>query len=140
MEGKDQYKDKLNPTQWRVAFENGTEQPFTGEYHDNKAEGVYYSVAAEVPLFSSKDKFDSGTGWPSFSKVIEGSDVKEITDSTHGMTRTEVRSTTDDIHLGHVFNDGPKNAGGQRYCINSASLKFVAKDQLSAEDKAKYGF
>ena len=112
MEGKEQYRAKLNPEQWRVAFENGTEMPGSGEYVNNKKEGVYYSVAAEAPLFSSKDKFESGTGWPSFTKVIPGSNVKEITDVTHGMSRTEVRSGDDDIHLGHVFNDGPKNAGG----------------------------
>ena len=140
MEGKEQYRAKLTPTQWRVAMENGTEQPGSGEYVNNKEDGVYYSIAAGAPLFSSQDKFDSGTGLPSFSKVIVDSNVKEITDSTHGMQRTEVRSGDDDIHLGHVFNDWPSNKGGMRYCINSASLKFVPKDDLSKEDQIKYGF
>ena len=143
MEGKEQYRAKLTDEQWRVAFENDTEQAGSGEYLNNKAEGVYYSVAAEAPLFSSKDKFDSGTGWPSFTKVIDGANVKEITDdSIEGMTRTEVRSGDDDIHLGHVFNDGPKKADapGCRYCVNSAALKFVPKEELSAEDKVKFGF
>ena len=121
MEGKDQYKDKLNPTQWRVAFENGTEQPFTGEYHDNKAEGVYYSVAAEVPLFSSKDKFDSGTGWPSFTQPIKENAIQYIKDVSFGMVRVEVTCNGCDAHLGHVFPDGPEPSG-LRYCINSESL------------------
>merc|ERR1712166_510589 len=114
MEGKEQYKAKLTNEQWRVAMENGTEQPGSGEYVNNKAEGIYLSVAAEKPLFSSKDKFDSGTGWPSFSKTVVGSNVNEITDLSHGMSRTEVRSgaNDDDIHLGHVFNDGPPADGG----------------------------
>jgi methionine-R-sulfoxide reductase len=110
-------------------MENGTEAAHSGEYANTKAEGVYFSIASGSPLFSSKDKFDSGTGWPSFRKVIEGSNVMEITDSSHGMTRTEVRSGDDDIHLGHLF----KEWGGNRYCINSASLKFVKKEDLTQE-------
>ena len=105
---KEQYRAKLTPMQWKVAFESGTEPPFTGAYYDNKEEGIYYSVASGAPLFSSKDKFDSGTGWPSFTKPLQDAQVKEITDKSHGMTRTEVKSATDDVHLGHVFNDGPK--------------------------------
>ena len=132
---KEQYRDKLTAMQWRVAFENGTEPPFKNEYYMNKAEGLYVSIAAGVPLFSSKNKYDSGSGWPAFTKPVEGAEIQEIKDTTHGMVRTEVRSQVDDVHLGHVFDDGPRNEGGLRYCINSASLRFIPKDELTEEQK-----
>ena len=137
---KESYRDVLTPMQFKVAFEHGTEPPFQNEFHNSKKEGIYVSIASEEVLFSSKDKFDSGTGWPSFSKPIDGAPVKETTDNKHGMSRTEVSCSTDTIHLGHVFNDGPKAGGGNRYCINSASLKFIEKGDMTSEDKAKYGF
>ena len=140
MDSKEHYRAKLTPQQWKVAFENGTEPPFQNEFYNNKQEGAYFSVASGAPLFSSKDKFDSGTGWPSFTRPVDGAKVTEIVDKTHGMTRTEVRSGTDDIHLGHVFDDGPSAKGGKRYCINSASLKFVKKDDLTDDEKKIFGF
>lgn len=136
----EQYRSTLTPMQFRVAFEHGTEPPFNNDYYNSKAEGIYKSIASGVPLFSSKDKFDSGTGWPSFTKPIEGAPVKETTDGSHGMRRTEVSCSKDTVHLGHKFDDGPSDKGGCRYCINSASLLFVPKEELSAEDKAKFGF
>ena len=137
---KEQFRSKLTPMQFRVAFEHGTEPPFQNEFFDSKAEGIYKSVASGDVLFSSKDKFDSGTGWPSFTKPLSGANIKETTDSSFGMVRTEVSCSTDHVHLGHVFNDGPRDKGGLRYCINSASLTFVPKNELSAEEKEKYGF
>ena len=129
----EQYRDKLNAMQWKVAFEHGTEPPFHNEFHNKKDEGIYLSIASEVPLFSSKDKFDSGSGWPSFTKPLPGAPVKETKDTTHGMVRTEVSCDKDSVHLGHVFDDGPRKDGGLRYCINSASLKFVPKSELTEE-------
>lgn len=123
-----------------MAFEHGTEPPFRNAYYDEKRDGIYKSIASGEVLFSSKDKFDSGTGWPSFTKPINGAPVKETTDSTLGMIRTEVSCSADAVHLGHKFDDGPKAQGGCRYCINSASLKFVPVDQMSAEEKQQYGF
>ena len=117
----------LSPLQFQVAFEHGTEPPFQNEFFDHKEEGIYLSIASEEPLFSSKDKFDSGTGWPSFSRPLEGAPVKETVDRGFGMVRTEVSCETDQVHLGHVFEDGPTEEGGLRYCINSASLKFLPK-------------
>jgi peptide-methionine (R)-S-oxide reductase len=129
---------KLTPEQFRVTQHSGTERPFTGQYWDSKEEGVYVDVVSGKALFSSLDKFDSGCGWPSFSKPIEGGEIKELHDETHGMVRTEVRSSTADSHLGHVFDDGPTEMGGLRYCINSASLRFVPVKDLEKEGLGQY--
>ncbi|WP_394689225.1 peptide-methionine (R)-S-oxide reductase MsrB [Hoeflea sp.] len=128
----------LTPEQFRVTQQNGTERPFTGEYNDNKAVGIYVDIVSGEPLFASSDKFDSGCGWPSFTKPIEPANVAELRDSSHGMIRTEVRSKHGDSHLGHVFPDGPKDRGGLRYCINSASLRFIAKADMEAEGYGDY--
>lgn len=128
----------LSPEQYRVTQEDGTERAFTGEYHDNKEPGLYVDVVSGEPLFASTDKFDSGTGWPSFTKPVETEHVVENRDTSLGMTRTEVRSTHGDSHLGHVFPDGPREAGGMRYCINSASLRFIHRDELEAEGYGEY--
>ena len=125
------YKAKLTPEQFHVAYESGTEPPFKNAYFDNHDKGIYVSVAAGTPLFSSADKFDSGTGWPSFSKTLVNAPVVEIKDQSRGMSRTEVKCKTDHIHLGHVFNDGPKSLGGKRYCMNSTALKFIPFDKLT---------
>ena len=130
--------EQLDPLQYHVTQENGTERPFNNAYWDNHAKGIYVDVTTGEPLFSSVDKFDSGTGWPSFSKPIEGTDVVEKTDSSLLMKRTEVRSGSGDAHLGHVFDDGPKDKGGMRYCINSASLRFIPKDDLEKEGYGEY--
>ena len=127
----------MSPLQFSVAFEHGTEPPFSNKYHDEKREGIYKSVVLGEPLFSSKDKFDSGTGWPSFTKPIEGAPIKETHDYQFGMVRTEVSCITDCIHLGHVFDDGPT---GSRYCINSASLTFVAVGEMTEQEKEEFGF
>lgn len=124
-------RDKLNPMQYRVACECGTEPPFNNEYWDNKQEGIYVDIISGKPLFASVHKFDSGTGWPSFWQSVDASEVVEVTDTTHGMVRTEVRSKTGDAHLGHVFPDGPEPTG-LRYCINSASLKFIPKEVMES--------
>jgi peptide-methionine (R)-S-oxide reductase len=129
---------KLTPEQFRVTQQSGTERPFTGEYNDNKATGIYVDVVSGEPLFASSDKFDSGCGWPSFTKPIEQAHVTEIRDSTLGMVRTEVRSRDGDSHLGHVFPDGPQDRGGLRYCINSASLRFIAKADMMDEGYGDY--
>ena len=110
------------------------------KYYENTQEGIYTSIASGEHLFSSKDKFDSGTGWPSFTKPLKDAPVKETTDYTAGMLRTEVSCSTDTVHLGHVFGDGPSAEGGKRYCINSASMLFIPKKELSEDDKIKYGF
>jgi peptide-methionine (R)-S-oxide reductase len=128
----------LSPEQYRVTQESGTERPWTGELLDNNSPGIYVDVVSGEPLFASSDKFDAGCGWPSFSKPIEAVNVKELTDDTHGMVRTEVRSTHGDSHLGHVFTDGPEAQGGLRYCINSASLKFIHRDDMAAEGYQDY--
>ncbi len=129
---------RLTPEQYRVTQENGTEYPGTGEYEHNKEPGIYVDVVSGEPLFASSDKFDSGCGWPSFTKPIEPAHINELTDESHGMIRTEVRSIHGDSHLGHVFNDGPRDRGGLRYCINSASLRFVHRDDMEAEGYADY--
>src|ERR1700742_2937168 len=120
--GKDpKVVSRLTPEQFRVTQQSGTERPGTGEHLHNKKAGIYVDIVSGEPLFASSDKFESGCGWPSFTKPIEPAHVKELRDSTHGMIRTEVRSAHGDSHLGHVFNDGPRDRGGLRYCINSAS-------------------
>jgi peptide-methionine (R)-S-oxide reductase len=130
--------DALEPEQYHVTQENGTEQPFTGEYWANKEPGIYVDVVSGEPLFASVDKFDSGTGWPSFTKPIDTDNVVEQHDRSHFMDRIEVRSAHGDSHLGHVFPDGPDQAGGLRYCINSASLRFILRDNLQAEGYGQY--
>ncbi|PHR19607.1 MAG: peptide-methionine (R)-S-oxide reductase [Hoeflea sp.] len=129
---------KLTPEQFRVTQQSGTERPFTGEYNDNKAVGIYVDIVSGEPLFASSDKFDSGCGWPSFTKPIEPAHVTEIRDASLGMIRTEVRSRDGDSHLGHVFPDGPQDRGGLRYCINSASLRFIAKADMMDEGYGDY--
>ena len=128
----------LTPEQFQVTQHAGTERPWTGEYVDNKDEGIYVDIVSGEPLFASSDKYESGCGWPSFTKPIEPAHVNEISDRTHGMVRTEVRSTHGDSHLGHVFNDGPVDQGGLRYCINSASLRFVPREAMEAEGYGAY--
>jgi peptide-methionine (R)-S-oxide reductase len=130
--------DALSPEQYRVTQKNGTERPFTGEYWDNKEPGIYVDVVSGEPLFASLHKFDSGTGWPSFTKPIDEANILEKRDFSHLMIRTEVRSAHGDSHLGHVFPDGPRADGGLRYCINSASLRFIHLDDLEAAGYAEY--
>ncbi|MCK0137991.1 peptide-methionine (R)-S-oxide reductase MsrB [Aliiroseovarius sp. F47248L] len=129
---------KLSPEQYRVTQENGTERPGSGEYLGNKEPGIYVDIVSGEPLFASSDKYESGCGWPSFTKPIETAHIKELQDATLGMVRTEVRSTHGDSHLGHVFPDGPTDRGGLRYCINSASLRFVHRDAMEAEGYGAY--
>jgi peptide-methionine (R)-S-oxide reductase len=129
---------RLSPAQYRVTQQNGTEAPGTGEYLDNKEPGIYVDIVSGEPLFASSDKFDSGTGWPSFTKPIEPANVNELRDTAHGMIHTEVRSAHGDSHLGHVFPDGPKDRGGLRYCINSASLRCIPRDDMEAEGYGAY--
>lgn len=129
---------RLNPEQYRVTQQSGTERPWTGQYLDNKQPGIYVDVVSGEPLFASADKYESGCGWPSFTKPIEPANVAELRDTTLGMVRVEVRSKFGDSHLGHVFPDGPRDRGGLRYCINSASLRFVHRDDMEAEGYADY--
>jgi len=129
---------KLTPEQYRVTQQSGTEPPGTGEYLDNKEPGIYVDIVSGEPLFASSDKFESGCGWPSFTKPIEPVNINELHDHSHGTVRTEVRSTHADSHLGHVFDDGPADRGGLRYCINSASLRFVHRDDMVAEGYGAY--
>ena len=129
---------RLTPEQFRVTQQNGTERAFTGEYDEHFEPGIYVDIVSGEPLFSSSAKFNSGCGWPSFSKPIVEANVNELRDNTHGMIRTEVRSAHGDSHLGHVFPDGPREMGGLRYCINSASLRFVPKDEMVAEGYGDY--
>ena len=129
---------RLSREQFRVTQQSGTERPGTGEYLDNHEPGIYVDIVSGEPLFASTDKFESGCGWPSFTRPIEPAHVQELSDATHGMVRTEVRSAHGDSHLGHVFEDGPQDRGGLRYCINSASLRFVHKDAMEAEGYGQY--
>ena len=129
---------KLTREQYRVTQQSGTEAPGSGELLDNHEPGIYVDIVSGEPLFASADKFESGCGWPSFTKPIEPAHVNELKDASHGMIRTEVRSTHGDSHLGHVFNDGPRDRGGLRYCINSASLRFVPRDDMAAEGYGQY--
>ena len=128
----------LTPEEYYVTQESGTERPGTGKYLDNKQPGIYVDIVSGEPLFASADKFDSHCGWPSFTKPIEPAHVEEIRDTSHGMVRIEVRSAHGDSHLGHVFDDGPRDRGGLRYCINSASLRFVHRDDMEAEGYGAY--
>jgi len=130
----EELKRQLSPLQFKVTQKDGTEPPFQNEFNDNKKEGLYVDIVSGEPLFSSRDKFDSGTGWPSFVKPIQEGAVTEKEDRTLFLrARTEVRSKIADSHLGHVFPDGPKDKGGLRYCMNSASLKFIPKENLIEE-------
>jgi peptide-methionine (R)-S-oxide reductase len=129
---------RLTPEQYRVTQQSATEAPGTGEYLDNHEPGIYVDIVSGEPLFASSDKFESGCGWPSFVKPIEPANVKELRDTAYGMVRTEVRSKHGDSHLGHVFPDGPRDRGGLRYCINSASLRFVRRDDMVAEGYGAY--
>ncbi|MBO0600270.1 peptide-methionine (R)-S-oxide reductase MsrB [Sporosarcina sp. E16_3] len=133
----EELKKKLTEIQYYVTQENGTEPPFRNEFDSHYEDGIYVDIISGKPLFSSKDKYDAGCGWPSFTKPIESVEVVEKTDRTHGMKRVEVRSKTADSHLGHVFPDGP-GENGLRYCINSAALRFVAVDQLEKEGFREY--
>ena len=128
----------LSDEQFWVTQQNGTERPGSGKLLRNKAAGIYVDIVSGEPLFASSDKYESGCGWPSFTKPIEASHITEISDDSHGMVRTEVRSTHGDSHLGHVFPDGPIDRGGLRYCINSAALRFVAKADMVAEGYGAY--
>ncbi|MEN3745796.1 peptide-methionine (R)-S-oxide reductase MsrB [Sphingomonas sp. HF-S3] len=128
----------LTPEEFHVTQHSGTERPGTGKYLHNKEAGIYVDIVSGEPLFASSDKYESGCGWPSFTKPIEPANVAELRDTTHGMVRTEVRSANGDSHLGHVFEDGPLDRGGLRYCINSASLRFVPKGEMEAQGYGAY--
>ena len=138
MNNKPSDYEKLTPMQRKVTLQNGTEPPFRNEYWNNHEEGIYVDIISGKPLFSSRDKFDSGCGWPSFAKPIDPLEVIEKNDYTFGMIRTEVRSKEADAHLGHVFDDGPLELGGLRYCINSAALKFIHRNNLEKEGYGAY--
>lgn len=130
---KSELLSALDPLQYHVTQECGTEPPFQNKYHAHKEPGLYVDIVSGEPLFLSLHKFDSGSGWPSFTQPVSQSAVIEVADQSHGMVRVEVRSAEADSHLGHVFPDGPREQGGLRYCINSAALRFVAVDDLEAE-------
>ena len=130
--------ESLTPEQFRVTQQSATERPGTGEYLHNKEPGIYVDVVSGEPLFASTHKYDSRSGWPSFTRPIDPDNVNELRDDSHGMVRTEVRSTHADSHLGHVFPDGPEEDGGLRYCINSASLRFIHRDDMEAEGYGAY--
>lgn len=127
---------RLTEEQYRVTQEGATERPGTGEYLNNKQSGIYVDIVSGEPLFASSSKYESGCGWPSFTRPIAPANIKELSDTSHGMSRVEVRSAHGDSHLGHVFNDGPVDQGGLRYCINSASLRFIPVEDM---ERAGYG-
>ena len=129
---------RLSPEQFRVTQQAGTEAPGSGEYLHQRHPGVYVDIVSGEPLFASGDKFDAGCGWPSFTRPIEPAHVSEVRDTSHGMVRVEVRSTHGDSHLGHVFPDGPPDRGGLRYCINSASLRFIPREEMQAQGYGDY--
>lgn len=131
-------KNRLTAMQYHVTQENGTEPPFRNEYDQHFIPGIYVDIVSGEALFSSLDKFDAGCGWPAFSKPLQSIEVTEHDDHSYGYHRTEVRSQTADSHLGHVFEDGPKELGGLRYCINSAALRFIAKEDLEKEGYGQY--
>ncbi|MFD1040038.1 peptide-methionine (S)-S-oxide reductase MsrA [Virgibacillus byunsanensis] len=135
---KEALREKLNPIQYKVTQENGTETPFQNEYWDNDQDGIYVDIVSGEVLFSSKDQYDAGCGWPSFTKPIDKYQLNEKSDMTHGMMRTEVRSKDANSHLGHVFEDGPKEAGGMRYCMNSAAMRFIPKEKMTKEGYEDY--
>lgn len=134
----EELKRSLTDEQYRITQENGTEAPFSNKYDNLFEKGIYVDITSGEPLFVSTDKFNSGCGWPAFSKPIDRKVIKEKIDKSHGMVRTEVRSSTGDAHLGHVFTDGPEDMGGLRYCINSAALKFIPKDKMKEEGYEEY--
>lgn len=135
---KEERLKQLTQMQYYVTQQQGTEPPYQNEYDQHFEEGIYVDIVSGTPLFSSKDKFDAGCGWPSFAKPIVKEEVTEHFDTSHGMRRVEVRSKTADSHLGHVFPDGPQSLGGLRYCINSAALRFVPKEKLEEEGYGEY--
>jgi methionine-R-sulfoxide reductase len=135
---KEKLKRDLNPISYKVTQENATEKPFSSPLNDNFEEGIYVDIVSGEVLFSSKDKFDAGCGWPSFTKPVDEVNIVEKKDLSHGMIRTEVRSKEADSHLGHVFNDGPREKGGLRYCINGASLRFIKKEDMEKEGYKDY--
>lgn len=135
---KNELKNHLTSEQYAVTQEKGTEAPFSGQYDDFYQDGIYVDIVSGEPLFSSTDKYDAGCGWPSFTKPIDESTVKRHLDTSHGMIREEVTSKDANSHLGHVFPDGPKEAGGQRFCINSAALKFIPVEKLVESGYGKY--
>ena len=135
---KDDLKSKLTPIQYTVTQEDGTEAPFENEYYNNKRDGIYVDIVSGEPLFSSRDKYDSGTGWPSYTKPIKDDVIITKEDNKLFQTRIEVRSKEANSHLGHVFDDGPQDKGGKRYCLNSASLRFIPKEDMEKEGYGEY--